>query len=144
MTREEKKLKLSIKEDEIFISGNVPSSKNSKQIARTKTKTGTRVFIRSSNTVKNYIDCHMYEWQSFSNKKKFKKMIEGKKKPYKIAFYFIRDTKRKFDLINAAQLPLDLMQKAGWIEDDDASTVLPVFLGYKVDKENAGLIIKVL
>ena len=70
--------------------------------------------------------------------------IKGKEKPYKISFYFIRDTRRKFDYVNAAQLPLDLMQKYGWLEDDDCHNVIPVFEGYEVDKENAGVIIKIL
>ena len=91
----------------IFISGNVPSSKNSKQ------------------------------WTG-------KEMIKGKEKPYKVGFYFIRDSKRKFDYINAAQLPLDLMQDYDWIEDDDSSNIIPVFLGYEVDKRNAGVRIEIL
>ena len=63
---------------------------------------------------------------------------------YKIGFYFIRDSKRKFDYINAAQLPLDLMQDYDWIDDDDANNVIPVFLGYEVDKKNPGVRIKIL
>ena len=83
-----------------------------------------------------------YDWQKKGTE--FKKMLKGKEKPYRIGFYFIRDSKRKFDYINAAQLPLDLMQEFGWIDDDDTTNITPVFLGYEVDKENAGVRIEVL
>ena len=80
-------------------------------------------------------------WQ---NGIKFKEMIKGKEKPYRVGFYFIRDSKRKFDYINAAQLPLDLMQEFDWLEDDNMENVIPVFLGYEVDKENPGIRIEIL
>ena len=46
--------------------------------------------------------------------------------------------------MNLAQLPLDLMQEYDWLENDDMETVIPVFLGYEIDKEKAGVKIKVL
>ncbi|WP_319372188.1 hypothetical protein [uncultured Ilyobacter sp.] len=115
----------------IFISGNVPSSKNSKQ--------WTGKFLVMSDTCKRYIKTSEAEYVIKRNK--FLKALQGKEKPYKIGFYFIRDSKRKFDYINAAQLPLDLMQKYGWLEDDDCHNVIPVFLGHEVDKEKAGMYI---
>lgn len=118
----------------IFISGNVPSSKNSKRW------TGKRLI--NSETVMKYKKNTADEW--WQQGIKFREMLKGKEKPYRIGFYFIRDSKRKFDYINAAQLPLDLMQDYDWIEDDDSKNVIPVFLGYEVDKSNAGVIIEVL
>lgn len=97
----------------IFISGNVPSSKNSKQFVTLKT--GNKILI-NSKIVRDYVKNHCDEW--WKNTSKFMEMIKGKEKPYKIGFYFIRDSKRKFDYINAAQLPLDLMQDYDWIDDD--------------------------
>lgn len=122
----------------IFISGNVPSSKNSKQFVTLKT--GNKILI-NSKIVRDYVKNHCDEW--WKNTSKFKEMIKGKEKPYKIGFYFIRDSKRKFDYINAAQLPLDLMQDYDWI-DDDVNNVIPVFLGYEVDENNAGVRIEIL
>lgn len=118
----------------IFISGNVPSSKNSKQ--------WTGKMLINSKTVRNYMKNHCDEW--WENIGKFKEMIKGKEKPYKVGFYFIRDSKRKFDYINVAQLPLDLMQDYDWIEDDNMENVIPIFLGYEVDKENPGVRIEIL
>ena len=119
---------------QIYIKGNVSSSKNSKQ--------WTGKFLVHSKTAARYIKNTKQDY--ISNKENFLEMIKDKEKPYKIAFYFIRDTRRKFDYVNAAQLPLDLMQKYGWLEDDDCHNVIPVFEGYEVDKENAGVIIKIL
>ncbi|MCF2625273.1 hypothetical protein I6E17_03640 [Fusobacterium perfoetens] len=120
----------------IYIKGNVPSSKNSKQ--------WTGKMLINSKTVRNYINNFGFQWYSLENIKAFKSMIKGKDKPYKIGFYFIRDTARKFDYINAAQLPCDLMVKAGMIDDDNCNEIIPVFLGYEVDKEKAGVKISVL
>ena len=121
-------------ENKIFISGNVPSSKNSKQW------TGRRLV--NSKTVNKYKKNHCDEW--YENSNKFKQLVKDKEKPYRIGFYFIRDSKRNFDYVNAAQLPLDLMQDYDWIEDDDSKNVIPVFLGYEVDKKNAGVRIEIL
>lgn len=118
----------------IFISGNVPSSKNSKRW------TGRRLI--NSETVMKYKKNTADEW--WQEGIKFREMLKGKKKPYKIGFYFIRNSKRAFDYVNVAQLPLDLMQENEWIENDNMENVIPVFLGYEVDKRNAGVRIEIL
>jgi hypothetical protein len=118
----------------IFIPFNVSSSKNSKRW------TG-KALIKSVTAMK-YVRLTARFWIEY--KKDFIKLLENKSKPYKIGLYFIRDSKRRFDYINAAQLPLDLMQTYGWLEDDDSKNVVPIFEGFHIDKEKAGLIIKVL
>lgn len=123
----------------IFISGNVPSSKNSKQFVTLKN--GETALI-SSKTVQNYVKSSKTEW--LINKQKFLKMIAGKEKPYNIKLYFVRDSRRKFDYINAAQIIFDLMQDYGYIEDDDTTNVIPVFSGFNVNKEKAGVWIDVI
>ncbi len=120
--------------ESIFIKGNVPSSKNSKQ--------WTGKFLVNSKTVQNYLKIHELEW--VQARRDWSRMSAGVDFPIKVGFYFIRDSKRKFDFINAAQLPCDLMVKHGWIEDDDMSHLIPVFLGYEVNKENAGIKICIL
>lgn len=126
----------------IFISGNVPSSKNSKEICWNKNM--VRPILTNSKTVKKYLKNNEYQWNLPKNKAEFKKMLKGKEKPYRIGFYFIRDSKRRFDYHNAVQLPCDLMVEYGWLDDDNADEIVPVFLGYEVDKENAGIEISVL
>ena len=118
----------------IYLKGNVPSSKNSKRW------TGRNLI--PSKTVENYLEQYEIQYKLYANK--FKEMIKDKKKPYYIGFYFIRNSKRKFDYNNLTQLPQDLMVKHKWLEDDNADYIIPVGIGYEVNKANAGLIITVL
>lgn len=123
----------------IFIAGNTPSSKNSKQFVTLKN--GKKLLL-NSKIVRKYIDKSEMDWRF--NKTEFFKMLKGKNKPYKIELYFIRDSKRKFDYINAAQIIFDLMQEYGYIEDDDSTNVIPIFKGFEFDKARAGVEIEVL
>lgn len=128
----------------IFITGNTPSSKNSKRIITiTNKKTGkeTTKLINSEVTEK-YIKNSKADW--VLNKRNFLKMLIDKEKPYRIELYFIRDSRRKFDYINAAQIVFDLMQEYGYIDDDDSTNVIPIFKGFKVDRARAGVEIRVL
>lgn len=117
-----------------FIPFNTPSSKNSKR--------WTGKILINSKQVMDYKKATAIFWTKSS--KDFLEKTKDVKKPLKIGFYFIRDSKRKFDFVNLAQLPLDLMQEYGWIPDDCMTEVIPVFLGYKVDKEKAGVEISIL
>lgn len=123
----------------IFISGNTPSSKNSKQFVTLKTG---KTLLINSKTVQKYLKESKADWSI--NKNEFLKMLKGKEKPYKVELFFIRDSRRRFDYINAAQIIFDLMQEYGYIEDDDSTNIIPVFKGFKVDKEMAGVKIEVL
>lgn len=123
----------------IFIAGNTPSSKNSKQFVTLKSG---KTLLINSKTVQKYIKESKADW--LVNKSEFLKMLKGKEKPYKIELFFIRDSRRKFDYINAAQIIFDLMQHYGYIEDDDSQNIIPVFKGFEVDKARAGVEIEVL
>jgi putative uncharacterized protein FNV0869 len=123
----------------IFIQGNTPSSKNSKQFVTFK---NGKTMLLNSKTVQKYIKESKGDW--ILNKNNFKKMIKDKEKPYKIELYFIRDSKRRFDYINVAQIIFDLMQEYGYIEDDDSQNIIPVFKGFEVDKDRTGVKIEVL
>ena len=123
----------------IFIAGNTPSSKNSKQFVTLKTG---KTLLINSKTVQKYLKESKADW--LINKNEFLKMLKGKEKPYKVKLFFIRDSKRRFDYINAAQIIFDLMQHYGYIEDDDSQNIIPVFKGFEVDKMNAGVEIEVL
>lgn len=132
---------------EWFISGNVPSLKNS--------KVATAKGVFHSKTVSKYLQIKGIKSYSAGRKvvedyktrpnvfrvevNGLKKELEQHKKPYKIEMYFIRDTKRKFDYINSSQIILDLLTAHGIIDDDNMDEVKPVFLGYEVDKLNPGV-----
>ena len=122
----------------IFIPGNVPSSKNGRRW------TG-RYFIVSKQTQRYYKNSKKY-W--IEHKKEFKKLLKGKdsqnKAPYRITFKFIRKSRHKFDYINPAQTIQDQMVKFGWITDDNAEEIIPIFLEFEYDKDNPGVYINVL
>ena len=120
--------------DQIFIAGNVPSSKNS--------KVWTGKYLVHSKTVRNYIIKTKQDW--INNKEKFSDLIKDKEMPYRIEFTFIRNSRRKFDYINPCQTVQDLMVQYDYIQDDNCDCVLPSFGKYSHDKEKSGVIIKVL
>jgi len=68
--------------------------------------------------------------------------------PFDVWFHFIRQTKRKFDYINAMQMPLDLLTAHDVFKDDDCDNVVPHVLkidgkNYSLDRENPGVIIEI-
>lgn len=117
--------------DYIFVSGNVPSSKNSKQW------TG-RMLIDSKASREYRKDTEEY-WSLF--RQSFLDMFYEHEQPWKVGLYFVRKSKHKFDYINACQIIADLMTEYGWIIDDNADFFVPVFLGYRHDKHNSGVYI---
>lgn len=122
----------------IFIKGNVASSKNSQR--------WTGRFLIKSKTTMEYEKTTAPQWKE--SKEKFLKMIEGKKKPLLIGFYFVRGTRHKHDFINALQTVQDLMVKHEWIEDDNTAEMFPRPFKIKgrmghYDKEAPGVFIKV-
>ena len=122
----------------MFIPGNVPSLKNSKRFVRLKNGI-TRLI--PSKTVENYLKKHSFDWEK--GRDEWMKISNGLRPPYRGGMYFLRDSFRKFDYINAAQIVQDLMVRHGWIEDDNCDFLVPVFLGHKVDKNNPGVIITI-
>ena len=123
---------------QIFIPGNVASSKNS------KVWTGKHlVWSKASQKYKK--DTEEY-WIKY--KQLFLDSIRDEdghsKFPLKVSFTFIRGTKHKFDYVNPLQTILDLMVEYRWIPDDNADEIIPSFKPYKYDKDKPGVIIKVL
>jgi hypothetical protein len=123
---------------EFFIPGNVPSSKNGKQW------TGKHLIWSkaSQQYVKNtdrYWKEHAGMFINESLKHSFTLAT-----PLIISFKFIRKSKHKFDYVNPLQTILDLMVRYNWIPDDNADIVLPVFEPYEYNKDNPGVIIKIL
>lgn len=119
---------------EIFIPYNVPSSKNSKQWTGKMLINSKTVMTYKKNTAGDYL----------RYKIPFKNLIKDKEFPITVSFKFIRGSRHKFDYINPAQTVQDLMVKNGWIEDDNCTFMIPHFEPYEYDKENPGVIIKVL
>lgn len=145
---------MELQSNQIFLAGSVPSSKNSQIM----TKKG----LFKSSTVSHYLQFlgvakysslrktyENYKTKGRINlieqiKPKFLELAKGKPLPLRIGFYFIRQTTTKFDYANMVQILSDLFTAHDLIVDDNMKCFVPVFLGYKVDKDNAGVIISVL
>lgn len=126
--------------DTWFIQGyNVPSKKNSRQ---NFVRNGRIVSIPSKLHAQ-YVKATAMQYKTFG--KEFKAAVKALNlsPPLYIEFTFIRGSKHKFDYCNAAQTCEDIM-KGDWIEDDNADCIIPVFQPYKYDKQNPGVIIKLL
>jgi len=139
---------------QIFLSGNVPSLKNSKRIhfknvqqhlkGKVKiTMNGSPAvpFITSSALVEKYKEDNKRQYDSY--RQKFIELTKSLPKPYLVEFVFIRTSNRSFDFNNANHLITDMMAKHGWVDDDDMVNVIPIprmkppF--YFVNKANAGV-----
>lgn len=118
----------------IFIPGNVPSSKNSKQ--------WTGKFLVWSKSAQKYVKDTAPKWKAFATM--FKLSAEGIELPLYVEFEYHRKSKHQFDYVNPTQTILDLMKKFGWIEDDNADIIIPVFKPYVYDKENPGVYITII
>lgn len=128
----------------IFIPGNVPSSKNNKRAFKVRSKkTGKdKLIVLGSKLSMGWSASTETAWREKRNS--FLKLLEGKEKPYRIVFHFVRDSRRKFDYINPAQTIQDAMVKHCWLFDDNADELVPSFLPYTYDKESPGVYIHVL
>lgn len=140
----------------IFIPGEVPSSKNSKEIGYIFLKKGSpgKIFVERngnfmpvrlnllhSKTTTRYIKEHSIDY--IARKVDFQRIAKNYTSPYRLCFKFIRGSRRKFDYINAAQIVQDLMVQYGWITDDNCDEVKPYFLDYEYDKNNPGVLISI-
>ena len=140
---------------EIFIPGNVPSSKNSK----IKSKKGVfhsktvrnylaSLGIKSFSTRKKEVDNHKTKEDIFGNRTEvLKNKLRGQDPPYKIGFHFVRKDKRSFDFHNMVQIIADLLVAYDIIEDDDMDHFIPVpYIKnrsyYSINKEDPGVYIK--
>ena len=137
----------------IFIKLNVPSLKNSKIV--------TPHGVFPSKTCKHYLQNmgikqygHDYVENYVTRPNLFQYAVGGyfsdiKDYPVLLGMHFVRDSKRKFDLINAAQIICDLLVAHRYIPDDCADYLVPIPLQidgrwFSYDKENPGVWLKVL
>ncbi len=123
----------------IFIPGNVASSKNSKQWTGKKLVWSKLASDYRDNTATLYL---MY-------RQKFRAMCKDKPKPLEIGFFFVRDSRRKFDFVNLVQTIQDLMVRSEWLPDDNMDEMVPMPIEidgrcYHVDKNQPGVYIVVL
>ena len=146
----------------VFISGSIPSSKNS--------KVATSKGVFHSKTVTKWLREQGIQHYSVSKKEvtlyKTKPCIFPVEElkllilrrlirsdippgPIKIGIHFVRQTKAKFDFHNICQILFDLMVAFDIIDDDNMDCILPFPMQmngswYSVDKDNPGAYITIL
>ena len=123
----------------VYIPGNVPSAKNSKQ--RTKFGIiGSKASLRYKHDI-----APIYH----SKRKEFQSLLVSHTAPYSIGFHFIRSTRGRFDFNNMTQMVQDMMVEAHWLEDDNVRNMVPFPLMVNerfvsLSKELAGVVIAVV
>ena len=135
----------------IFITGNVPSLKNGKEIIQLPIKGAKpcckcghkkgRPMLTASKLHKRYAKTTNHLWQQY--RKTFKEIAATRTGRLHVLLYFVRDSRRKFDFTNATDTVQDLMVKHEGMEDDNTTVMVPVFAGVEVDKTKAGVYIAV-
>lgn len=118
-----------------LIGQNVPSKKNSKIVTKSKRVISSKLVQYYERWATPLLKQQLYIWQQ---------MVESKSLPLKVIFYFYRDSKRKWDFVNIVQVIADLMQKEGYLVDDDTKNFIPLYAGEEVtDKKQSGVIIRI-
>ncbi len=141
--------------NKIFIPYNVPSSKNSRRIKILRDPKGNLLYDKYNNprcTLSYSIPTTHYIKKSRryykSLREQFWYLCRGKPYPIKIELLFVRKNNTKWDFNNMTHIIMDLMKKEKWIPDDDVTRILPYppleEPYYKIDKNNPGVIIKIL
>lgn len=114
---------------------NVPSKKNSKIITKSKRVISSKLVQYYERWATPRLKEQLPTWQQ---------MIQNKPLPLKVSFYFFRDSKRKWDFINIVQVIADIMQKEGYLIDDDTKNFIPLYKGEEVvSKKEAGVIMTI-
>lgn len=118
-----------------LIGQNVPSKKNSKIITKSKRIISSKLVQYYERWATPLLKQQLSIWQQ---------MVQNKPLPLKVSFYFFRDSKRKWDFVNIVQVIADLMQKEGYLIDDDTKNFIPLYAGEEiVSKKEAGVIITI-
>lgn len=116
------------------------SSKNGQQIIYSKKLDRPLIVKKISARVQD----NQLKVMLMANKHIWDKMAKGKQFPLKVGFYVYRKTRRRFDWVNIVQGLQDAMVKGGYLPDDSAQYLTPVFLGWDVDKDKPRVEVSVL
>lgn len=127
---------------EWFIPYQTPSKKNSRQVfVHPVTK---KLMNIPSKAYSEYKQVTKKYWEVFGIE--FRKAVQvlDLKYPLDIEMTFIRKTNQLVDYFGPGESVFDLMTDFKWWEDDNRRFGKPFFGDMKVDKENPGVIIKIL
>lgn len=139
------------------IEGNVPSKKNSRNIF----VMNGRLMNLPSDKHKEYVVATAMQYTVFGFEFRRAVKVFGLQYPLYVEFTFIRSTKHAFDYDNVCATIVDLMKdeyktvkqegkkvkvlvSRNFIPDDSADYILPSFKPYQYDKENPGVLIRLI
>lgn len=152
----------------LWIPGQVPSLKNSKEIVTIKTKNSiccnaplirlsvgnflcahchkptkhkTRPLLIPSKSVEAYYKTSEAYYASSDFKARYADWFDGCESPIYMGMYFVRKTANAWDFNNVSQIVQDLLVKHNHIVDDNVRYLIPVLLGSHKDAERPGVII---
>ena len=144
-----------------YIPGEVPTSKNFQRIAFKPDKTNKSSwkyyqhgnwiyvipFIVASNFAEKYKKFVGPYYQKYAFA--FRNAAIKKGFPVYVEFTFIRKTNQIWDFNNMTQVVQDMMKEYGWIDEDNTRFLIPTVPErpkppYYIDKENPGVIIRLL
>ena len=108
----------------ILIRGELHSSKNSRRVV----KQGNRLVPLKSKAAK--LDEASFFVQLHEQRELWERMTDGKQYPLRVVFRVWRGRKGVFDYTNITQGLMDAMVKAGYLPDDDADHMIPVYKPY--------------
>lgn len=117
----------------ITITGEIHSSKNSRRVVYNGTRTvvlKSKAAQADEGSMARQLNDQAMLWSEISRDANY---------PLLVVFHFIRATRSRWDFANMVQGVADAMVKAGYIPDDDVEHFIPVWGGYSVDKQNAGV-----
>ncbi len=133
-----------------FISGNTPSSKNSKVAtsrgvfhSKTVTKWLREQGIQSYSVSKKEVRLYKTKPCLFPVAD-LKSLFEGSQWPIEVGLHFVRSSKTKFDFHNISQIVFDLLVAFDIIPDDNMDYIIPYAFKkderyYSIDKDNPGV-----
>lgn len=117
----------------IFIPGQTPSKKNSKQI------------VLPGDGRRRVISSRFYaDWEKDALLRLRRSELVGYpwKYPLRAGFHYVRESRRKFDYNNMNQGPADILVQTGIIKDDDMNHIIPNGnLSWEVNKDRPGVYI---
>lgn len=152
----------------LWVPGEVPSLKNSKQIVSVKTsesiccsapihRISKGVFICAackkntkhrtiprlipSKAVQEYVENTKSFYTGKDFQAKFASWFAGKPYPIYLGMYLVRKTARQWDFNNITQIIQDLLKDYGYLADDNVDYLIPVYLGHHKNDEKPGIIL---
>lgn len=122
----------------VVILGELYSSKNGRKLRR-----GRRGFYTVKSDLAASADAGIL-LQLNAQRKTWERMTAGRSFPLHVCFSIFRRTNGIFDYINITQSLQDMMTKAGYIPDDNARFLLPVFDEFQIDPSNPRTILTII